>query len=236
MHQAQDIIALFSHESFTLPSFRSRRTRTTLELHDTTLTSIVETGEPLQFKSKVSGLKPVENGSLVSVETDGNLLGKTVYTSSVEMFVPHLSSPKNEGAIFDEVEERDENAIVHQEIFVVGDTINFSSLSGDYNPLHSHSIIAKLFGSKPGATVHEMWLVGKGIGILEHTLKESTYVLTKIDASFREPVYNHSRVQLEVQEDADASTADKHVYIMEVKSFNGSKTFMEVVLTFAINK
>jgi hypothetical protein len=59
----------------------------------------------------------------------------------------------------------------------------YASVSGDINPIHMHSLSAKLFGF-PSAIAHGMWTKARCLAALENGLPESF----NVETSFRRPI------------------------------------------------
>ena len=59
----------------------------------------------------------------------------------------------------------------------------YASVSGDINPIHMHSLSAKLFGM-PGAIAHGMWMKAHCLASLEHHLRGPH----RAEVSFKTPL------------------------------------------------
>jgi MaoC dehydratase-like protein len=66
----------------------------------------------------------------------------------------------------------------------------FAAVSGDRNPIHMHSVPARLFG-QPGAIAHGMWLKGRCLAALEDELADAYTV----EARFKVPLKIPARVE-----------------------------------------
>jgi len=74
----------------------------------------------------------------------------------------------------------------------------YASVSGDYNPIHLHASVAKLFGFKR-AIATGMWTVARMAAELDTDMPDSGYIL---DVSFKRPVFLPSRVVFEANTQA----------------------------------
>ena len=68
----------------------------------------------------------------------------------------------------------------------------YASVSGDINPIHMHSLSAKLFGM-PGAIAHGMWLKARCLAALEN-LPHGPH---SVEVSFKTPVVLPAKVGLQ---------------------------------------
>jgi acyl dehydratase len=73
----------------------------------------------------------------------------------------------------------------------------YASVSGDMNPIHMHSLSARLFGF-PSAIAHGMWTKARCLAALEPRLPERFTVR----AAFRKPILLPAKVQFGEQESA----------------------------------
>jgi acyl dehydratase len=74
----------------------------------------------------------------------------------------------------------------------------YASVSGDYNPIHVHSLTARLFGF-PSAIAHGMWTKARCLAALEPTLPSAFTV----EVAFRRPIVLPAKVAF-VESDAGA--------------------------------
>ena len=80
---------------------------------------------------------------------------------------------------------------------VPGDTgRRYASVSGDRNPIHMHSLAARLFG-QPGAIAHGMWSKARCLAALEGHLPEAF----KVDVAFKLPVRLPAKVAFSTHRD-----------------------------------
>lgn len=76
----------------------------------------------------------------------------------------------------------------------------YARVSGDWNPIHTTALTAKLFGFKR-AIAHGMWTLARALGELDEDLPTENVGVT---ASFRRPVFLPSRVLFESGDRGDA--------------------------------
>lgn len=69
----------------------------------------------------------------------------------------------------------------------------FACVSGDFNPIHLHTMSAKLFGFKR-AIAHGVWTLGRTLGEIHDDLMEPPYI---IENRFLRPVYLPSSILLQ---------------------------------------
>ena len=72
----------------------------------------------------------------------------------------------------------------------------YASVSGDVNPIHMHSLSAKLFGM-PGAIAHGMWLKARCLASLENLTREPH----SVSVSFKTPVVLPAKVAFSGERD-----------------------------------
>jgi acyl dehydratase len=77
----------------------------------------------------------------------------------------------------------------------------YGSVSGDLNPIHLHSLSARLFGF-PSAIAHGMWTKARCLAALESRLPDAFTV----EAAFRKPILLPARVQFIEGTGADGAT------------------------------
>jgi len=87
-------------------------------------------------------------------------------------------------------------------IVVVPDDIGrrYAAASGDPNPIHLHSITAKLFGFKT-AIAHGMWVKARTLASLEGRLPDSYTV----DIAFKTPVFLPAKIAIRAEQVGDNS-------------------------------
>jgi acyl dehydratase len=76
----------------------------------------------------------------------------------------------------------------------------YGSVSGDLNPIHIHSLSARLFGF-PTAIAHGMWTKARCLAALDPRLPERFTV----EVAFRKPILLPATVEFSEREDADAA-------------------------------
>jgi acyl dehydratase len=71
----------------------------------------------------------------------------------------------------------------------------FAALCGDYNPIHVHSIFAKLFGFKT-AIAHGMWVCGRALSFIEQVPGWTGQNVIELEVFFRKPVPMPSKAKV----------------------------------------
>ena len=118
-------------------------------------------------------------GRTIDLVAEGSVGGEPVWRDRSTYLHRESGGSKN-GPSKERAEAPDPNAIWE----VPGDTgRRYASVSGDRNPIHMHSLAAKLFG-QPGAIAHGMWSKARCLAALEGHLPAAF----KVDVSFKLPV------------------------------------------------
>jgi len=86
----------------------------------------------------------------------------------------------------------------------------YAAASGDYNPYHISSILAKVFGFET-ALVQGYWSFSKTLAFLESENKIPAYPL-RLECSFKKPVFLPSTVTLRIKQGTDNNFVEFDFY------------------------
>lgn len=138
-------------------------------------------GEPLDLRVWTEALRPHAKGSQFEIRQEASVGFEPVWQS----WSTYLYRHGNGGGDGSRAErERREPPRPQAEWKVPGDIgRSYAGVSGDSNPIHMHSISARLLGM-PRAIAHGMWLKARCLGALEGHLPDAP----SIDVSFKLPV------------------------------------------------
>ena len=131
--------------------------------------------------SKLSS-KGLEWSMQISVISDGQIVWSCLSTFLYRCKTGVEREPKSI------IEPNDECSDSWQLPSVLGR--RYSTISGDYNPIHLSALSAKLFGFKR-AIAHGMWSKARCLAALGHSLPEAGY---SVDVDFFKPVFLPSKV------------------------------------------
>ena len=132
------------------------------------------------------GLRQVRRGVEFTIHTEMRVDDEVVWKAQTVTF---SRSRKGHGQLQKKqepsIEEADEGTFVE-----VPENLGrrYCGISGDWNPIHIHMLLAKLFGF-PRAIIHGMWSMARCIAALPEAPQ-------KVEAHFRRPVYLPSTVLL----------------------------------------
>jgi acyl dehydratase len=89
----------------------------------------------------------------------------------------------------------------HLETLTVPEDVGrrYGRVSGDFNPIHVHPLLARLFGF-PRAVAHGMWTLGRSLAALESRLPGGAMT---VEVSFRRPLFIPAVVALHWSEGGD---------------------------------
>ncbi|MBU8849423.1 MAG: hypothetical protein KOO65_09545 [Desulfobacterales bacterium] len=142
----------------------------------------VATDETFDLVCTLESIKKTEKG----IETDFTLeaiSGDKVVWQGISTFFTRSRIKKKKKS-----KRRDETILTKREtLFVPSDTgRKYALVSGDYNPHHLYSLLAKLFGFKK-AIAHGMWSLARVIASLEK--KFGIHDSVAVEASFKLPIF-----------------------------------------------
>jgi hypothetical protein len=140
----------------------------------------------LTFRVRTSDLRPHERGRQFDVLAEASSGGEVVWTSAST----YLRRESGGGSGGSSSKERSDPP-KPEATFAVPDDIGrrYAAVSGDRNPIHLHSLSARLFGM-PRAIAHGMWTKARCLALLQGSLPEAYTV----DVSFKLPVLLPARV------------------------------------------
>ena len=132
------------------------------------------------------GLKQVRRGMEFTIHTELRIDNETVWKAQTVTFTRsrkgHGQLQKPEEPLIEEVAE--------SLAIEVPENLGrrYCGISGDWNPIHIHMLLAKLFGF-PRAIIHGMWSMARCVAELPEAPQ-------KVEAHFRRPIYLPSTVSL----------------------------------------
>jgi acyl dehydratase len=141
----------------------------------------VDAGEALSLKVAPTGLEPHPRGQQFSLRTEARIGEEVVWEEVSTILKRGGQSAGRSGS---------STTPSHEELpaaatWKLGGDLGrrYASVSGDVNPIHMHSLSAKLFGF-PSAIAHGMWTKARCLAALEGRLPGAFTVA----ASFRRPI------------------------------------------------
>ena len=145
----------------------------------------IRADERMTLRVRTDDLRPHDRGKQFDVVAEAAVGGETVWTSRSTYL--HREGGSGGGGSSKERTEPPKPTAT----FNVPDDIGrrYAAVSGDRNPIHMHSLTAKLFGM-PRAIAHGMWTKARCLALLQGTLPEAYTV----EASFKLPVLLPARV------------------------------------------
>jgi acyl dehydratase len=140
--------------------------------------------ETLALRVSATGLEPHPRGRQFSIRTEASVDGELVW----EEVSTNLRREGGGGSSASETPERQssdrERLPATATWRLPGDLgRRYASVSGDINPIHMHSLSARLFGF-PSAIAHGMWTKARCLAALDNRLRDAFTV----DVSFRRPI------------------------------------------------
>ncbi|MBM74934.1 MAG: hypothetical protein CMK59_06010 [Proteobacteria bacterium] len=152
----------------------------------------IEQSRPLRIDERpdlltwCDGLTQVRRGVEFTIHTEARIMDEVVWKAETVTF---SRSRKGHGQANRTKEPILEDVLKTISIDVpehLGRT--YCGISGDWNPIHVHMLLAKIFGF-PRAIIHGMWSMARCVAELPETPR-------KVEAHFRRPIYLPSTVVL----------------------------------------
>jgi acyl dehydratase len=140
--------------------------------------------ETWDFEASVEKSRDVAAGVEVDFHTQISVDGQWVWRSVSTLLVRSKSGGARKKR---EVHDQDMGQLFRTTFFRVPGYLgrHYASASGDYNPIHLHSLLAKAFGF-PKAIIHGLWSFARCVAELDTDLPE--YPL-RLHVEFKRPVY-----------------------------------------------
>jgi hypothetical protein len=136
--------------------------------------------ESLDLRVWTEDLRPHDRGSQFEIRAEAAAGGEPVW----ESWSTYLYRHGDGGGAGKPSSERAEPPPAQEGWNIPGDAgRSYAGVSGDSNPIHMHSLSARLFGM-PGAIAHGMWLKARCLAALEEDLPGAL----EADVSFKLPV------------------------------------------------
>ncbi|HEX4246931.1 MAG TPA: MaoC/PaaZ C-terminal domain-containing protein [Pseudonocardia sp.] len=146
--------------------------------------------EPLELRVHAENLRAHPRGALVDLVAEVSTSDGPAWQARSSYLSRGGSAPDPTGA--DEPEPADLEAPLSARWQLAGDTgRRYASVSGDVNPIHLHSLTARLFGFR-GAIAHGMWTAARCVSTLTGRLPDAY----DVDVVFRKPVVLPTGVDL----------------------------------------
>jgi acyl dehydratase len=144
------------------------------------LTRAIRADERLELRVWAEDLRPHEKGLQFEMRAEASVLGDEVVWRS---WSTYLRRGESSGSAPKEPSDREEPPRPQAQWKLPGDVGRaYAGVSGDSNPIHMHSLSARLFGM-PGAIAHGMYMKARCLAALEgHLPKE-----LEADVSFKLP-------------------------------------------------
>jgi MaoC dehydratase-like protein len=145
----------------------------------------ISASERLTLRVRTSDLRPHDRGRQFDVLAEAAVGGETVWTSG-STYLRREDGGGSSGGRRESSEPPDPEATFE----MPGDIgRRYAAVSGDRNPIHLHSLSARLFGL-PRAIAHGMWTKARCLALMEGRLPEAYTV----EVSFKLPVLLPARV------------------------------------------
>ena len=155
--------------------------------------------ERLTIAVRAENLRPHAKGRQLDLVTDVLVDSEAVYTAAATYLRRGGGSGSSDGA---DHEKRDEQTEPRAELkptatWKVPGHIgrSYAAVSGDRNPIHLHSLSARLFGF-PSAIAHGMWMKARSLAAFEGRLPDSL----ETEVAFKKPLLLPNRVNFATAE------------------------------------
>ena len=140
--------------------------------------------EKIDLEVRIDGLKQVKRGGEFLVHTDAFVGTEKVWSATATTFTRNLL-----GHGQDESKETIPEPSDSSLSFSIAEDMGrkYGKISGDFNPIHIHALLAKPFGYKR-AIIHGMWSLAKILSLFKPTSNQ-------LDARFIRPIFLPSTVE-----------------------------------------
>ena len=167
--------------------------------------------DSIRIRTWADGLRQVRRGMEFDLHTEALTDGERAWIGKAAIFTRGgkghgQKKPRPEQAPLEPVEE---------DIWEIPEDLGrrYTKVSGDFNPIHIHSLLAKPFGF-PRAIIHGMWSLARCIASFPESVD-------RIDAGFQRPVLLPSKVRYvraaaaggHRAELLDPSTGKRHLWV-----------------------
>ena len=201
-----------------LLAFPSQLALMTSKTFPISVMGLVHLGNTLEFKAKMDLSKPVrmETSALIPTKDEGSLFpilgvkffqGDTLVATCSSNYIAKRKRKTEKKAEEEMMPEPEKRTAVYTENlkFTPAIAFKYARISGDFNPIHISSFLAKNFGFK-SSIAHGWCSASRVFSIIEkHKKKELKY----ITVNWKTPILLPGDVKLELYDNADGSTAFK---------------------------
>jgi acyl dehydratase len=140
----------------------------------------IRVGEPLSLRVWATPVEPHPRGQQFSIRSEARIRDELVWEETSTNLRRSSGSQDGKAPEVPSTEEVPATATWR----LPGDLgRRYGSVSGDLNPIHVHSLSARLFGF-PSAIAHGMWTKARCVAALDASLPDNFTV----EASFRKPI------------------------------------------------
>jgi hypothetical protein len=147
----------------------------------------IRADEKLDFTVRANNLRDHDRGIQFDFVTDATAGGEPVW-HSISTYLRRTGGGGGSGSDGDKKQSEPPKPEAYWE--VPGDIgRRYASVSGDINPIHMHSLSARLFGF-PSAIAHGMWLKARSLAALEGQLPDAL----RVEVAFKTPLLLPAKV------------------------------------------
>ena len=203
-----------------LLAFPSQLALMTSKTFPISVMGLVHLGNTLEYKNKIDVNKPLrlETSALIPTKEEGSLFpvlsvnffqGTTLVATCSSNYIAKRKRKGEKKSEETPVEEPVKLTPIHSEklTFTKSIALKYARISGDFNPIHISSFLAKNFGFK-SSIAHGWCSASRVLAIVE---KQKNKKLNYINVSWKTPILLPSDVNVELYDNADGSTGFKAV-------------------------
>ncbi|MBA2663044.1 MAG: hypothetical protein H0U74_12170 [Bradymonadaceae bacterium] len=186
--------------------------------------AVVGLETPLDLRARLGASREVARGIEFELETFAEVSGQCVWQSTTSILVRQRKSKAPKGAKLASAQPLPGESAgrTRSVIFRIPEDMGrrYAGVSGDFNPIHLHALIARPFGFSR-AIVQGMWSLARCLGELGDELGAVPH---QIDVRFERPIELPARVLF-------SSGASKDGVEFAMKKADGSKVYLEGQIT-----
>lgn len=179
----------------------------------------IDARQPLDLSARIGAWRTVERGVEFDLDTVADSDGQRLWQSTTTILVRSAkpSGPRTRQASPPH-KTGDLPGRTRSTILAIPEAMgrHYAQVSGDYNPIHLHAVLARPFGF-PRAIVQGMWSLARCVGEFSDDLPPAPY---QLDVSFDRPILLPSRVHF-----TSGTTDDGLTFAL--KTPDGAKTYLQ---------
>jgi len=222
-------LKLMTHKRFPLPVMGLVHIRNTITSHRTILIS-----ESLDLHVYIGESRVTNKGLEFDIHSKVSINNETVWESTTtNLYIIKRAAKTTNKAVKNSLRHIEtQSPLRYHQQWSLPENLGrrYARVSGDANPIHLHSLSAKLFGFKHAIT-HGMWLKAHTIASLSPIIKDKSALTFSVE--FKQPTPLNNEVRMNYQEETRQScTSQNNEIDFDIRSLDGRKLHMTGRITY----